>query len=490
MGDMDMNQSRFDLSMFDNPIRNSPTPSPYRDADYDKLPIQDITVDLQREVVNWVHPLCRRKNWSGRIIMPWVVTQPKTALLLWMCDELDAWPKAAQFWSNLMQDSKLPYSEATLRGIAANPAKVVELQWRVGILKTLPRNGGHVEFQTQDTVPLTDHGAIGPRTGSSTIKTRIKVKYRDGADNCYYVRKRLEIHAERPTDKLAILGQIKNFHTLNHPNIAKIVSSYAQGQVVSFIMPYIEFNLDEYLDQLSGFSESERILNWVKDLASALTYIHAHNVEHKAIRPQKIFVDVPSSRIYFSVFGVSPPLRKSYAQLYAPYSNDPGYIYGAPEIVSNRSVRHQQADIFSLGCVFLEMVSVARNKPVDVFRSHRAAKTHDYSFHMNLDQVVSWIDLLKSSAVSTTPQRRVKLVKKSDRALAVAKAMLYKDPAHRPSMKSVVRHLTQTRPSTRQPRRNSADARTVGILPSQSTYFNDMYSLQSYYVAQSEYGED
>lgn len=484
---------------FESPASSTPTPTPgplvSKSVEYDKLPIQQITGDLIREVIiNQVHSLCARKKWNGKIIMPWAVSQPKTALLLYMCDELDAWPKAAQFAFMEMADSKHPFDEAALRGIVSNPAKILEVQWRVGIMKNLSRGGGHVEFQTQDTVPLSDHGPVGPRTGSSTIKTRVKVKYRDGADVRFYVRKRLEVHADRPKDKTAILNQIKAFTELDHTHIAKIVSSYAQGQVVAFITPHAEANLEQYLDQWTGFSQAPQLLGWVKDLASALAYIHDQNMAHRNIRPQKILVD-QNERIYFSVFGVIHPMRQSYAQLYDSYSNEPGYIYGAPEVINRRDVNTslkslQLADVFSLGCVFLEMVSVAKGHTVVDLKKFRSQHTQDNSFHINITSLFDWINNIVAA-----PNKREKQVLWSNRCLGATGRMLYEEPEKRWSMTRVALRMgkpkdkevksTDGRLSMRR-RRNSIDATANnGYLPKptqQSAYFSEMASLQSYYT--------
>jgi len=414
--------------------------------------------------------------------MSWAVKQPKTALLFYMCDELDAWPKAAQFAFMELQDSKLPFNESVLRGIVENPAKVLEVQWRVGIMKNLSRNGGHIEFQTQDTVPLSDHGPVGPRTGSSTIKTRVKVKYRDGIDNNYYVRKRLEVHADRPRDKTTILNQIKAITKMDHPNIAKIASSYGQGQVVAFITPYAQANLEEYLDQYAGFSKAPELLGWVKDLASALTYIHESGIAHKSIRPQKILIDVDSSRIFFSAFGVVQPMRQS-SQLYSRYSNEPGYIYGAPEAINQRDINNwplqkwHLADIFSLGCVFLEMTSIAKGHSAEDLRESRSARTHDNSYHVNIQPLFDWINNLKQN-----PHRREKTAAWSNRILSTTASMLYEDPEKRYLMRRVKAKLSPPKPAkaVRQ-RRNSIDA-AAAFSPSQSIYFNEMASLQSYYT--------
>jgi serine/threonine protein kinase len=426
------------------------------------------------------------------MIIQWAIVQPKTALLLWVCGELDALPKVVLYYD--LKDNMLPFSESHLRGIVTNPAKMVEEQWKIGILKNLRRDGGHVEFRTQDTVPLQDHGTVGPAM-PSTVKTRTKVKFRDSFDKLYYVRKRLEVPPDRPRDKTTILNQIKIFRKLDHASVAKIVSSYAQGQVVAFIMPFAEVNLADFLEsEFIGFSESEQILTWIKELGSGLAYIHQQGLEHKNMRPQKILVDVTNSRIFFAVFGVCRPMRKSNSQLFAPYSNEPSYIYAAPEVVAGRDMDAKQSDTFSLGAIFLEMVTYAKGRTMDEMRQFHSARSHDNSFHANLAQVKNFIDVLKTTQISVRNQRkRIAIIEESDNILQVTKGMLNPDPRKRPTMRQAEHYLLRgpgRRP--RQPRRNSLGARSeMGPAPKQSAFFNDLASLQPFYVAsgaQSVYG--
>jgi serine/threonine protein kinase len=447
---------------------------------------------LATELCNNMPELIKRKNWKyGDMIYKWTIVQPKSALLLWKCGQLDALPKVVLFE---LKDSMLPFTEKHLRGIVADPAQIIEEQWNCGILKNLPRDSGHVEFRTQDTVPLQDHGAVGPAM-PSTVKTRHKVRYADGFDKLFYVRKRLEVPPDRPRDKTTILNQIKTFHKLDHPTISKIVASYAQGQVVAFITPYADVNLAEFLDsEFIGFSQSEQVLSWIKELAGGLAFIHQRGLEHKNIRPQKILVDVTNSKVYFTVFGVCHPMRKSHSQLFAPYSNEPSYIYAAPEVVAGRDVDAKHSDTFSLGAIFLEMVTYAKGRTIEEMKQFLSARSHDESFHANLSQVKNFIDILRSTQVAIRNQRkRIIFIEEADRILQATKSMLELDPRKRPTMKQAEHYLLRgPGRRTKAPRRNSLGARSeIGPAPNQSTFFNDLASLQSFYgqsSAQSVYG--
>jgi hypothetical protein len=433
--------------------------------------------------------LLKRRNWNEwkDMIFQWAIRNPRSAVLLWVCGELDALLKVVLYYP--LDDKMLPFNEKHLRGIVTDPSKMLQEQWKIGILKNLPRNGGHVEFKTQDTVPLIDHGRVGPFM-SSTVKTRTKMEYADGFDKLFYVRKRLEVPPDRPKDKDTILKQIQAYHRLDHPAIAQIVASYAQGQVVSVLMPYAEVNLAQFLEsEFMGYKQSEQILTWVKELAGGLAFIHAQGMEHKNIRPQKILVDVPNDRIFFAVFGICHPMRNSHSQLFARYSNEPSYIYAAPEVVLGRDVNGKHADTFSLGAIFLEMVTYAKDQTLEEMRQFISAISHDESFHANLLQVRQYIEKLKSVQVAIrNSQRRIEFIGNSRNILEVAKGMLNPDVTRRVTMAQAEHHLLRGPGRRKAPRRNSLGTRSeVAPGPAQSAIFNDLAGLQFGYGKSSAY---
>jgi serine/threonine protein kinase len=451
--------------------------SEFQDDDRYRLPLQLITPPLYAYVPRLFYGISKRHNWNGdsaRRIMQWAISQPKTALLLWMCDDLPAWKLAAFY---LLGDNNMPFKEKDLRGIAADPQKVVELQWKFA-MKQLPRNGQHVEFQIQDAVPLQECGLIiEPKTRSKKIT---KVRYLDSSDDIVFVRKRYEfLNADRPNDKRALLRQIKEYNRLEHEHLVKIISSYHKGQVVAFVYPFAQYDLGEYLSTVPNIDHST-LMHWIVDLADAIAYVHSQGLEHRSIRPQKILVDTTTNSISFSPFGISPR-GSTYAHLHSPYSNDPCYIYAAPEVISNRDI-HLQADVFSLGCCFLDIMTVARGQSLTNFTNYRSALTQDMSFHANLDSVSAWIEHLKMSKNPSPPS------KNAVKTLSVVKAMLNADAAKRPIMQKVVKVLNP--PSLRGANFSASSWTLSEPLPGESAIWSELSPLQEYYRAQSVYGDE
>jgi len=93
--------------------------------------------------------------------------------------------------------------------------------------------------------------------------------------------------------------------------------------------------------------------------------------------------------IYLADFGLSRSFSpEGHGQTDGPTARTPRYC--APEVY-NHEFRGRSAGIFSLGCVFLEILTVFCNRHPQVFADYRRGNGVDDSFRTNLDKVSWWV---------------------------------------------------------------------------------------------------
>ncbi|MCJ1363777.1 hypothetical protein MMC16_002886 [Acarospora aff. strigata] len=106
----------------------------------------------------------------------------------------------------------------------------------------------------------------------------------------------------------------------------------------------------------------------------------------------------------------------------------------------------QRSDIFSLACIFLDILTHLLKRKHTNFASHRSSKNRsagrggapaDASFHVNLTQVCSWLDILDGDAFSKDDQ----LFRGVPPMLACISKMLTRDPKQRPTAAEVEARL-------------------------------------------------
>lgn len=130
--------------------------------------------------------------------------------------------------------------------------------------------------------------------------------------------------------------------------------------------PVTEYNLSEFMDEEVDPDLPKTLRSFLPCLASTLAFLHdKHHIKHMDIKPENILVrSIENStkkhhsgayKVYLADFGIS----RSYA---SPEESETNSItsftplYAAPEVVS-QELRGFKADVFSLGCVFTEMLA-------------------------------------------------------------------------------------------------------------------------------------
>jgi serine/threonine protein kinase len=426
------------------------SPNPYRQPAVPLTPLVNGFINTSilssqgQSLSGWFYELCRKQPWEAGLvkkIWQWTLSNPRLAILLFVCDDVASWRQAAFFD---LRDESLPLPEDRLAGIVANARKVVEEQWRA-TSKELPLNGTHVDLTARETVPLQHIGLM--RQSRNSEKSVDKVRLQGNSDDRVLVRKRFV--TTRPSQKAAILEQINKFKQYEHKNIAKLLCSYAQPSHVGIITEKANYSLDDYL-ALTGSDSSrpKQLVDWMYDLASAVEYLHAQTICHRSIRPRKILID--GSRILLAPFDIgqtndtfSPTAATSQRldQLQT-YFQDQAYMYAAPEAIVSRGKR--MADVFSLGCVFLSMMTVAAGQSLSMFTQYRAGSTQDASFHAHLDRVGSWRNRLHAATTSGLRNgmigsgRRLRQLKAEAEWLSVIEKMLLPRPKERLKMSYIM----------------------------------------------------
>lgn len=159
--------------------------------------------------------------------------------------------------------------------------------------------------------------------------------------------------------------------SLNHPNIVKV---YNHGTIEG--RPYIanEYirgqNMKDMLDFRSSIPIAESV-SYMLQLTSALFYAHQHNIIHRDIKPQNIYV-MPDGTIKLGDFGIAQ--ASGVDDDLTKTSEIVGSVhYLAPEISQGKPASIQ-SDIYSAGVTFYEIltghVPFDKDTPVNVAVAH------------------------------------------------------------------------------------------------------------------------
>ena len=206
---------------------------------------------------------------------------------------------------------------------------------------------------------------------------------------------------------------------LKHQHLIQVIGSYYQHPYFSFLLwPVAQCDLAKILSLVDiGYYPTGRLLEELSEhrlsiksfrdivgrtnkrlwtlfgcLASAMSYLHGQKVKHKDIKPSNILLS--SDGVWLSDFGASRDFAHELTS--TSESRERGTLrYCAPEVVcweeSGRS-----ADIFSLGCVFLELV-VALTPGVGLEGLRGLCPSKNRSYEANLNRVDDWMECVSKT---------------------------------------------------------------------------------------------
>lgn len=152
------------------------------------------------------------------------------------------------------------------------------------------------------------------------------------------------------------LREIEVAAGLSHPNILALHDSGDNDGLLYFVMPYVEGEtLRDRLDRGDSIT-LEEALQITTEVADALEYAHAHGLIHRDIKPANILFQAGHAVV--TDFGIARAIDEAGRERMTETGMAIGTVaYMSPEQAMGESKLDGRSDIYSLACVFYEMMA-------------------------------------------------------------------------------------------------------------------------------------
>ncbi|KAF2194060.1 kinase-like protein [Zopfia rhizophila CBS 207.26] len=241
-------------------------------------------------------------------------------------------------------------------------------------------------------------------------------------------------------------SEIRILKSLEHEHIVKFVGSYTDKTYLGIVTsPVADMDLASFMKKLciylrAGSSTlgnqnatvpaemSASLRTFFGCVATALTFLHDNRIRHKDIKPQNILI--AQGAVLFTDFGLSRHFADGEGSTTSGLT--PATPRYRPPEVAAYEPRNTSADIWSLGCVFLEMVAALRGYDLDWIREYFLnAGSKEPHYSSNLPACAQLLQYFETEA--TPPDQK---------PLKWIRTMINNDRSARPTASSLLNMIT------------------------------------------------
>lgn len=159
--------------------------------------------------------------------------------------------------------------------------------------------------------------------------------------------------ADRPEFRDRFLQEARTAAGLSHPNIVPIHSVEAHGELVFFVMGFVNGPTLRERVERRGPVSTRLAMKWMQEVAWALAYAHQRGVIHRDVKPDNIMIDQGTDRAIVTDFGIAVSRG-------APEGTD-GEVIGTARYMSPEQALGEmldaRSDLYALGATFFYAVT-------------------------------------------------------------------------------------------------------------------------------------
>ncbi|CAL1701862.1 unnamed protein product [Somion occarium] len=180
-------------------------------------------------------------------------------------------------------------------------------------------------------------------------------KARDVTTNEVVALKKIRLEAEDEGVPSTAIREISLLKELKDDNVVRLLDIVHADQKLYLVFEFLDVDLKRYMENCNK-SGSPITLDIVKrfthQLTSGLLYCHSHRILHRDLKPQNLLID-KHNNLKLADFG----LARAFGIPMRTYTHEVVTLwYRAPEVLLGSRHYSTAIDMWSVGCIFAEMI--------------------------------------------------------------------------------------------------------------------------------------
>ncbi|XP_053231955.1 cyclin-dependent kinase 3 isoform X2 [Podarcis raffonei] len=166
--------------------------------------------------------------------------------------------------------------------------------------------------------------------------------------------KKIRLDSETEGVPSTAIREISLLKELKHPNIVRLLDVVHSQKKLYLVFEYLNQDLKKYMDSShTGELPLSLVKSYLYQLLQGVSFCHSHRVIHRDLKPQNLLINEMGA-IKLADFG----LARAFGVPLRTYTHEVVTLwYRAPEILLGCKFYSTAVDIWSIGCIFAEMVT-------------------------------------------------------------------------------------------------------------------------------------
>ncbi|SAL95362.1 hypothetical protein [Absidia glauca] len=254
--------------------------------------------------------------------------------------------------------------------------------------------------------------------------------------------KRIHLNISQSGVPTTTMREVALLKEIKHTNVIRLVDLIHFDTIIYLVFDYCDIDLRRYMDNVGREGVTmKHIKSFTHQLISGLRYCHSHRILHRDLKPQNLLID-HTGKLKIADFGLSRafgvPMRAYTHQVITLW-------YRAPEILLGSPHYSTAVDMWSVGCILAEMITLKPIFPGDsqideLFKIFRLLGTPTEEVWPGVTTLPDFHETFPPWQAVDIKSKLTKVprpVQLDDLAIDLIKSLLTYDPYHRISAKKV-----------------------------------------------------
>ncbi|CAN6296794.1 unnamed protein product, partial [Urochloa humidicola] len=204
-----------------------------------------------------------------------------------------------------------------------------------------PRGDAMEQYEKQEKIGEGTYGVVWKALDKSTNET--------------IALKKIRLEQEDEGVPSTAIREISLLKEMNHVNIVRLHDVIHSEKRIHLVFEYLDLDLKKFMDSSPEFAKNPTLIkSYLYQILRGVAYCHSHRILHRDLKPQNLLIDRRTNTLKLADFG----LARAFGIPVRTFTHEVVTLwYRAPEILLGARQYSTPVDVWSVGCIFVEMVN-------------------------------------------------------------------------------------------------------------------------------------